>query len=377
MEEEKTSNVIEIKPVSKWKRFLVFLADFFIYFIGVFILFSLAAFPLTRVIFDTDGKSKKATALENSAITILVDKGYLFSYQDGSSFLEDVNYSFKRFLSYYAFDEETSDINHDYGHRLENETIRTYYQTAIKDLNQYVIDFKEINKEDGMFNIGETVDDISLKSDYKTMLANELLEKTNEADYSVAMTNFRDHIYARLFYLHVYTHITENDCYSADYSFNQYMADAKNIRRSLQWIATGSVLVTTIIGWGVVFVLFPLANKEKKTIAMKAIRVTKLHYKSFSSLNNKNVMVMSFYHFVICLSGSLFMPIAFFSIEYLFNLPLLFIFTSISLALIITSGVVMLINQYGRTGSDILTNAVIIDDSEIDRLYRERLDDGK
>ena len=37
----------------------------------------------------------------------------------------------------------------------------------------------------------------------------------------------------------------------------------------------------------------------------------------------------------------------------------------------------MIINQYGRTGSDILTNAVIIDDNEIDRLYRERLDDGK
>ena len=204
MEEENKQKVIELKPLSKWKRFLLFLGDYFLAFILSFILFNLAVFPLAKIICDTQKQNEEASRLENSALVMLNDAGFIHMPNDSSSFESSVNYTFKAFLSYYAFDEETPDTTYpQFGHRIENEVIRHYYENVIKSTEQYIFDFKEVNV-DNMFDIGDSVDSIVLKSDYKVMLANELLEVVDPDNYSLAMTNFRDNVFARLFYLKVY-----------------------------------------------------------------------------------------------------------------------------------------------------------------------------
>ena len=105
--EENKENIIEIKPVTKWKRLLAFLGDYFVAFIISFTLFNIAIFPLAKLIFNTQKQNEEAVALEEKANNILKDSGYIFVPASGSSFEEDVNYTFRVFLSYYAFDEET------------------------------------------------------------------------------------------------------------------------------------------------------------------------------------------------------------------------------------------------------------------------------
>ena len=146
--------------------------------------------------------------------------------------------------------------------------------------------------------------------------------------------------------------------------------------KSLQWVASGSSLVAVLLAWAIVYVTYPLANKENRTITMSAMRVSKLHYKSLSPTSNKTVMVRSFYHFVLSMSGSLFMPILFFGLAYSFNLPLLFVLSAISLGLAIVSGIFIIINEHNRSASDILTDVVLVPTSEIDNMYREKLEDG-
>ena len=376
--EETKENIIEIRPVSKWKRFLVFLADYFIFFIIAFSLFNLAIFPLAKVVCGTQKQSEQALVLERKATNLLKDDGYLFAPSADATFEEDVNYTFKVFLSYYAFDNETVDSNHpQYGHKLENEVIRKYYENVINDTSLFLNDFKEVNKADEMFVIGDSVDDIVLKSDYKTMLANELLEVSDESKYSQAMLNFRDHVFAKLFYLHVYDHIMTNDYVKDGVSFKKCLEEARDIIRSLQWVATGSVLFTILLTWGALFVAYPLINKDRKTIALTAMRISKLHYKSLGPINRSSVMIQSFYHFLLLLSSGLFLPILFFGLSYSFNLPLLFVLSFISLGLIIVSGLFILFNEYNRSGMDLLTNIVLLPDSEIDMMYRVDINDGK
>ena len=376
--EEKENNVIEIRPVSKWKRFLTFLADYFISFIIAFTLFNLAIFPLAKIVFSTQDKSEHATALEKQAVSLLIEDGFLYSAREGSNFEDDVNYTFKVFLSYYAFDEETPDSAHlQYGHKLENEVVYHYYQNVIKDEAQYVTDFKEVNQADDMFNIGEDFASIALKSDYKNILANELLEVTDEEKYSVAMTNFRDHVFAKLFYLHVYNHIIENDYVKGDVSFNKCLTDARDIMRNLQWVATGSVLFTVLLTWGIVYMAYPLINKDCKTIANSAMHIAKLHYKSLGPITKSSVLIQSFYQFIFMLSFALVLPVLYFGVSYSFNLPLLFVLSVISLGLIIISGLFIFFNEHNRSGSDILTNIVLLPDSEIDNMYKVDINDGK
>ena len=256
MEEEKQEQkFIDISPLSKWKRLLLFLGDYFLAFIISFIFFNLVVFPVAKIVCNAKEKNEQALVLEQKALKMLKDDGYLYSPNDGASFLEDVNYTFKVFLSYYAFDEETPDANNpQYGHKIENEVVRHYYENVIKNTNQYVIDFKEVNEKNQMFDIGETVDSIALKADYKSLLGNELLEQKDEEKYSEAMVNFRDNVFARLFYIHVYNHITENDYVKDGVSFNAYLKESETILKNLQWIPTASSLISITLTWGITFV---------------------------------------------------------------------------------------------------------------------------
>lgn len=375
--EETQTKFIDINPLSKWKRFLVFLGDYFVAFILSFILFNLAVFPLGKIICGTEAKVKEAASYEHQALVLLRDDGILFSPHDDASFEESVNYTFKVFLSYYAFDEETPDINkQDYGHKIKNEVIRHYYESVIKDTSQYIKDFKEVNSENEMFVIGDTIDSIALKGDYKTNLAIELLEVKDESQYSVAMTNVRDNVFARLFYLKVYSHILENDFVKENLSYNTLLQKSRDTIRSMEWVATVSSLISIFLSWSVVFALYPLLNKEKRTITMSAMQVSKLHYKSLSQIDNKSVLIQSFYHFVFLLSQLVFLPVLFFDIGYCFNLPLLFVLSAISLVLIITSMFFVFFNQHNRSGSDILTSIVLVPTSEIDKMYIENLRNG-
>lgn len=377
IEEKQEQKFIDIHPLSKWKRLLVFLGDYFIAFILSFFLFNLVVFPSAQMICKTSEQTNQAILLERKASKMLIDDGYLYSPNDGSTFVEDVNYTFKVFLSYYAFDEVTPDANNpQYGHKIENEVIRHYYENVIKDTNKYIVDFKEVNV-DNMFDIGENVDSIVLKADYKTMLATELLEVKNEDDYSEAMTNFRDHVFARLFYLKMYNHITENDYVKDGVSYNAYYAEINDIVKKLQWVPVVSTFITVLLSWSIVFVLYPLVNKENRTMTMSVMGASKLHYKSLGPIDKKNVMIQSFYHFVTMLTSILFLPVLYYGIEYCFNLPILFVLSTCSLGLIIVSAIVMIINQYNRTGIDILTDTVLVPTSDLDNMYLESLENGK
>ncbi|MCQ2800476.1 MAG: hypothetical protein MJ216_00775 [Bacilli bacterium] len=376
--EENKDNIIEIRPVSKWKRFLAFLADFFIAFIIAFTLFNLATFPLAKLIFNTQKQSEQALVLERKATNLLINDGYLYSPAMDASFEDDVNYTFKVFLSYYAFDEETPESTKaQFGHKIENEVILKYYKNVIKDTDLYINDFKEINQEDEMFEIGSTLDEITLKSDYKTILANELLEVVNEDKYSATMTNFRDHVFAKLFYLKVYDHILTNDYVADGVSFKECLEESRDIMRSLQWIATGTALFTTLLAWAICFVIYPLINKDHKTIGLSAMHISKLNYRTLGPISRGSVMIQSFYQFVFLLSGNLFLPILFFGMSYIFNLPLLFVLSLISFILILVSGLFIITSGYNRSGADILTNIVLLPDSEIDMMYRVEVDHGE
>ena len=377
MAEEVEKKVIELKPLGKWKRILLFLGDFFIAFIISFTLFNIAVFPIAKTIFKTDDKYNSAENYERQATLLLVDNGFLFADPQKAypSFEDDVNYTFKVFLSYYAFDEIQPDSNNpQYGHKLENEVIYTYYSTQLT-VEKYIADFKELNKEDSFFEIGDTFESIKLKNDYKELLSGELLE-VSEDKYSSHMTNFRDHIFARLFYLKVYQNILDHDFVKNGVSYNNLVQKSREISKNLQWIAVGASLVSAALGWSVVYLIYPLINGERRTMTMSVMKVDKLNIKNLGPTNRKTVLVQSFYSFIISLTGVVFLPAIYFGLAYVFNLPLLFVLSIIGFILMIGFAIPIIFNQYNRSGGDILAFIVLVPTEEVDKLYRERLEDG-
>ena len=378
---EEQQRVIEISPLGKGKRFLLFLGDFFIAFIIAFSLFNLATFPLTKLIFKTDDMYLRYQTNEKEANQLLIDNGIIFKEPNTSSstFEESVNYTFKVFLSYYLYDEEVADANNpqsQYGHKLENEVIYRYYVTEL-DEAKYIEAFKQENAADAMFEIGDNFTSIYLKEDYKAPLKMEFEEQKDESKYTNTMKNVRDHVFARLFYLHVYQNIQEKDFVRGDVSYLSLMNDAKNISIKLQWIAVVSSLITTGLAWGITYLLVPLLNKDKRTLTMMVMKVDKVHVGNLAPADNWVTVIQSFYYLIFSLSFTLFLPSVYLGISYVFNLPLLFVFTLVGLIFMIASGAFIIFNQYNRSGVDVLSSAVIVPTSEIENMYQERLEDGR
>ena len=119
-----------------------------------------------------------------------------------------------------------------------------------------------------------------------------------------------------------------------------------------------------------------MINKERRSPTMSAMRLDKLNIKTFKGISRSTVAIESFYHLILSLSMTLFLPILYFGFAYCFNLPILFIISIISLALTLASLFIILFNQYNRSGVDLLSNSVVLPTTEVDELYRKQYENG-
>ena len=70
MEEEKVEKVVNITPISKGKRILAFLADFFLTFIFCFVLFNALVQPVSNAIVDSNKRDERSeSAASKDAIS--------------------------------------------------------------------------------------------------------------------------------------------------------------------------------------------------------------------------------------------------------------------------------------------------------------------
>ena len=361
-------NVININPLGKGKRLLAFLADFFITFILSFALFNLAFFPLAKVIVDAPNKSNQIANYEKQANEVLIKSKLIFEDPNGiHDFMNDVNYTFKVFLSYYTDIEDK--YNPQYGHKSENEVIYHYLAEIKNNPDSYFEAFKKENT-DGFFEIGETKDSVILKSDYKNLLGAELKENRKEDEYSENMKKIRDNLFARLFYIHVYNDITKNDLVVDNISYNNCVKSAVSINESLKWMDSISAIITVLVSTSITYLLIPLIRKDHRTIALMMMKIYRVNKKSFAYSTRLEVVVQFLYHLIFNLSYTIFLPILFFGVAFCFYLPILFHFFFISVILMLTSAFFVFINEYNRSLMDVATQTVLISEEELDNLYK-------
>ena len=139
-ENNQEQKYLDIYPISKGKRILTFLADFFITLITSIFLFNIIIYPIGKTIAKTDEKTNEIYTLEKEKYDLLYDSKILFYDSDYKySYINNLETSMKKFIYYYTGD------NTD----LENEFIRHFYiDLRNKDLN-FLLNFykKYSNRE--------------------------------------------------------------------------------------------------------------------------------------------------------------------------------------------------------------------------------------
>ena len=127
-------NTIDIMPLGKWRRILLFLGDFFIVFIAAIFLSNIAVYPIIKSTTGYDIKESNDVSYQQDRFQILYDNGLLFyeAAETKNNIEENLGYSFDRFLSYYVVEGPVGD-----------EIFHTYYSSYPNKDNQTLIELYE------------------------------------------------------------------------------------------------------------------------------------------------------------------------------------------------------------------------------------------
>ena len=140
--EDNNNKVIDIFPLNKWKRVLLFLADLFINFILSFVVFNVAVMPIGKLATGYTNKAERYNQNLKNMHSVLYGNKVVLHYNEYSEddIDSNINYTYNCWLSYYCYSDESSiDANYpQYGHKDENDIIANFYSNIRNDNDSYL-----------------------------------------------------------------------------------------------------------------------------------------------------------------------------------------------------------------------------------------------
>lgn len=262
-------NVLEIAPIGKGKRTLLFFADFFLSFIAAFFLFNVAVAPLGYLITNYEAKGEESATYEHMKLDILYGHKLLYFHEidDKYYFPESLEFTYDVFLSYFCFDDENAGIINypEFGHKKENDVIWTYFHDIRMTNSKYFTLFSTYAniEEESSFFVRQG-DEFVLKPIYKDELVTHFDES---ADMSKIGKQYYDDIGENIFfnlYAEIITGIQRtNLSYSGiELSYNEAAKIAQKFEVFRQDYFTYSSIIAYFIAWLVYFFIIPLCRQK-------------------------------------------------------------------------------------------------------------------
>lgn len=363
---------VDIQPIGKRKRILVFLADFFITFIIAFILMNAAVFPLGTLFTGNNEKSQNATEAEVLRDNILYGNEILFYKNTDDKYVYEKNleYTFERYLSYYAFDSENA-VNPEekYGNSKVNEVIYHYWNDIRGDLTTYKNYVKDYLKEYPCLE--KDGDLFKLTSQAKSQMQLHFL--SNE-DMSKDGARWYENM--KQFFLNNYSLVmsdvkTNNLSYNGN-SYSQYQKLLDEYDTYYDQVLIVCSFISFVLGWFTNFLIFPLINKNNKTIGMLFLKRMRIGTNNLYLTSKKEVVLHSVLALPFNIASMAFMPLFYVSFFYLLNMPFLFGSFIVSIVLIIASFIVLMFNKFNQTLFDLITRSVLITNESMDEINKAK-----
>ena len=372
IKEEKEPIEIEIHPLSKWKRILVFLADYFLSFFLAFILLNVAVAPIFSLATHADARGENMRIAQNNSEKVLYGNKILFYENDiesNTNYTINFKHTFYRFLSYYVLDEE---INL-YGPKIENEVLYHYYNDIRETKSTFINLYNTQNQGHEYFIYDENkTTSFILKDEIKEELKiyyaypDEPLSNLGN-EYVENLVTFFTVIYKQIL-----EDVAEKDLSYNNISYNEEKEKYQILLKEDHWVMTTCLLITYVISWSVIHLVIPLISKTGKTIGMRILKAERVDNKKLSTLKRLDVGLTSSYFFFLDMSYIFFLPLAFTSSGFIYvvSLPLIPLFSILSIFLVLISFVILLFNHFNRSLSDLASRSVQVNQDDLDAIYR-------
>jgi len=356
--EEKEVNIVNVTAVSKGKRILAFLADFFITLIMAAIVYNFIVYPIMYGSKSYDKLSAEAREKEDNISTVLMGNNILYEIGNETSINDRLSYTFKNYLKEYV-EEKTSKTF---------EVFKTYYIDIKSDQEGYLNIYKEFGTT--YFDYSET--SVTLKAEYVTLFSPLLnpedgLSEEGESEYSTMQNKFFLVAYSR-----VLGELSETDLTYDSISFKTCLDFITKFNEDVK----STVVLCTFISYGaailVNYLLFPLATRRKKTIGMLAMKLNQIDIVSCGIMSNGRVCLLTLYQLFTNSIAVIFIPLLSIQIEYIFNLPILLWLGFVSIVIQGISLICSVISKTDQTLIDKATKTAVITNDELDNIYKNK-----
>lgn len=363
---------VNIQPISKGKRLLVYLADFFLTFILTFVVFNALVMPIGNLITDYSCRQQKNDDAAQAQFNILYEEKVMLHENDSDlfSYNKNVEYTMNCYLSYYAFDEgDILETHPQYGHKLDNEVIKHFYYDIRNNSGHYITTLQTFNNEHPYFVINDT--DIALKDDVKTNIKLSFFSPNDMSADGKTMLGDLQNLFMNL-YADVFKDIEQNDLLHNNASYLANKKIVNDMESYMHWQLVVSALISYLVSVGIYFVLLPLIIKDNRTLAMLMMRVTRIGTNNMFLLSKVENVLNAIYMVPFNLPVAFFMPMTYVTFTYLFNLPVLPALLVVGAVIIVISLFFVLFTAFNQTLCDKLSRSVIIKNEELDEIYRAK-----
>lgn len=366
------TKVVDIQPITKGKRVLVFLADFFLTFILSFVFFNALIMPVSNLMLGSTQRSKESNEAAEVQFTILYANKVMHheNTDDVYYYNANVEYTMNCYLSYYCFEgTDVLEAHPQYGHKEDNEVIKHFYFDIRNDKDAYLNQIKDFNKEYNYFQING--DEISVIDEVKTNLKLSFFSPKDMSKEGKQMLANMQNGFMN-YYASVFKDIKKNDITYNGKSYLAYQAIVDAAESFFQWHLVIASIISYIISAAVYFLIVPFLSKDNRTLAMMMMRLTRIGTNNIYLLNNVENLLQFVYMLVFNISIIFFMPMTYAAFTYLFNIPLIPGLLIIGLLIDLVSLIFILATPMNQTLCDLLSRSVIIKNEDLDEIYRAK-----
>ncbi len=373
MKDSQESGSIDVEPLRKGKRILVLLAELFLQFIVCFLLFNVATVPLGKLMTGFDAKSASYTSASEDVRDILVGRKILFLRYQNVVFDYDDNlaYTYDVWLSYYAMGQEESlDINHpQYGHKEENEVVKTYFVSIQNQQEDYLSRFAAADEGTYFVKEGNSfrLSDSSYEAVHPYFDPRDEMSRNGKKVYE----GIREKVFADLYAQAMYD-IEQNDLTYEGKSYNASMNAIREVEEYQKSLLTYALLIAYFLSWGIHFVLIPMVGKRRKTLTGLFMRVERIDLNRLALCKRGQAILYGIYSAFTCFWPCFFLPISYVGFNALFGMMSILVLSILSILLMVATIIVILASPFNRALEDILSQSAMLEEEELDKIYRAR-----
>ena len=374
MEDNQEKKVINLDPLKKGKRILLFLGDYFIDFILGFLLFVVMVYPLGKVMTGFSAKKDVYNANLELRGQILIGSKIIHNSHDVDIYNISYNVDFTSdcFLSYYAFDEESpSNMRYNqFGHKEDNKVFHTYFINILGDENKFITLFDKYNEKFSYFERSGV--SLTLKSEIRNQVKPNFIkgEECSQVGKEY-VSKIKSSVYLPMF-SEIMESIKTSDLIFEGHSYNQTQSAIIGYEKFTLNLITATALIAVFLSSSVVYLIIPLCNKGRKTIGMFIMNIEVVNIRSLGYLKKREQVLRFIYSLFQVFLISFFVPMTSIPFVEMFRIQLLFIILLFSLAFMLINMTAILFDQYNRSLFDRLLGVIHLKTADLDEVYRAK-----